>query len=287
MDTQNFFTETKNSYYFVENVEKHFPLLSLMEKSRFFNDLSKLLHVTIEELYDVVNISQIPHKKMFEYVKLKHIKTNGDFPILIEKNTHYKYAKNQYGIFFKDYYHTYLKEHNYIGLLTSKIAGFILTRQFYDFFTNDIMYKSERRYPKDINITRYTEIGDIKFEYNHLTCEDIVNLLTHEGAVDEMIKVPKFNIYSNSDVFYIELPPFYVHGRNYENSLSIPFEALYKGDWSIVENLKVSCHIKPNANEKLGKDPNNFFYGLQKDAPYFYFDDVNKIKELFIKYVQK
>lgn len=287
MDTQDFFTQTKNSYYFVENVEKHFPLLSLMKKSRFFNNLSTLFHVTIEDLYDVVNILNIPHKHMFEYVKSKPRTTNDGFPILIEENTHYKYVKNNYGVFFKDYYHTYLKENNYIDLLTSKIGSFILTRQFNDFFTNDIMFKSERRYPKGINITRYTEIGDINFEYRHLTCDDIVNLLTHEGAADEMIKVPKFNIYSNSNVFYIELPSFIVHGREYENSLTIPYEALYNGDWSIVENVKVSGHIKPNANEKLGQDHNNFFSGLQKDAPHFAFDDVKKIKELFLKYVKK
>ena len=39
--------------------------------------------------------------------------------------------------------------------------------------------------------------------------------------------------------------------------------------------------IKPNANELLGKDKNNWFEGLQKDSPYFNHKEVANVKKLF------
>ena len=86
---------------------------------------------------------------------------------------------------------------------------------------------------------------------------------------------------SNLSCFYVELPSIIVHGVEYTKSLTIPYEALYNGDWGMVEDVKVISDISPNANEKLGKDPNNWYCGIQKDAPLFQMDEVKQIEKLF------
>jgi hypothetical protein len=72
-----------------------------------------------------------------------------------------------------------------------------------------------------------------------------------------------------------------IHGHKYDISLYIPREAITNDDWSIVENQKMFGIIKPNANELLGKDKNNWFEGLQKDSPYFNHKEVETIKKRF------
>ena len=275
---------TKNDYYFVEDVEKHFPLLDMMKKTKFFNDLSNVLHVTIEDLYNVVNELEITFGRMFSYEKGNFAKKDNEFPILIEKKTHYKWVNNSYKEQVKFFVNTYLVENRYITLIGEKIIYTILSRQFKDFFTNEIMLKFEKKYPFDINITPFMAIGELSIDYHHLTCGDIVNLLTNENAANELVEVSKCHFYGHSlSSFYVELPSITIHGNTYQKSLTIPYQALYSGDWGMVENVNVISDIKPNANKKLGQDPNNWYEGRQKDAPLFQMDEVKQIKELFMK----
>lgn len=272
---------TKNDYYFVEDVEKHFPLLDMMKKTKFFNELSNVLHVTIEDLYHVVNELQIPHKSMFSYEKGTFVSKDNGFPILLEENTYYKWVEKD-GYAQKKYVNTYLVENQFITLLAEKIIFCILSRQFKDFFDNELMCKIVRKYPSDLNITPSMQISDIPFELSHLTCADIANLLINKDAANDIKRVTKCHIYgSNLSCFYVELPSIIVHGVEYTKSLTIPYESLYNGDWGMVENVNIISDIYPNANEKLGQDYNNWYHGKQKDAPLFQMDEVKQIEELF------
>jgi hypothetical protein len=114
-----------------------------------------------------------------------------------------------------------------------------------------------------------------------LTALDIVKLLDNPKYSAETVKRLKYKIYSDGDTIYYPITSLMIHGHKYDISLYVPREAIVKDDWSLVEKQKMSGIIKPNANELLGKDKNNWFEGLQKDSPYFNHKEVETIKKRF------
>jgi hypothetical protein len=126
-------------------------------------------------------------------------------------------------------------------------------------------------------------IAEIERDYHKckLTAKDIVELLNSSTYSTEQVKTLAYNIYSDGEDIYYPLPSVMVQGHKYDMSLSIPREAIINNDWSIVEEKYVFSIIKPDADESLGRNPNNWYQGKQKDSPYFNTDEVAKIKSLF------
>ena len=179
----------------------------------------------------------------------------------------------------KTYHNVYIKENTYIHLMFSKIIEHIITTYYPKF----AIYEDVPRFDKQIKIKPQTSITEIEREYRDckLTALDIVKLLDNPKYSVETVKKLKYNIYSDGNIIYYPITSFMIHGHKYDISLYIPKDAIINDDWSIVENQRIFSVIKPNANELLGKDKNNWFEGLQKDSPYFNHKEVAKVKKLF------
>ena len=160
-----------------------------------------------------------------------------------------------------------------------KIIEHIITTYYPKF----AIYEDVPRFDKQIKIKPNTSITEIKREYAEydLTALDIVKLLDNPNYSTETVKKLKYNIYSDGDIIYYPITSLMVRGHKFDISLSIPREAIINDDWSIVENQKIYSIIKPNANELLGRDKNNWFEGLQKDSPYFNHKEVKTLKKKF------
>jgi hypothetical protein len=179
----------------------------------------------------------------------------------------------------KTYHNVYITEHTYIHLMFPKIIEHIITTYYPKF----AIYEDVPRFDKQIKIKPNTSITEIKREYTEydLTALDIVKLLNNPNYSTETVKKLKYKIYSDGNLIYYPITSLMIHGHKYDISLYIPREAIINDDWSIVENQKMFSIIKPNANELLGRDKNNWFEGLQKDSPYFNHKEVETIKKRF------
>ena len=179
----------------------------------------------------------------------------------------------------KTYHNVYIRENTYIHLMFPKIIEHIITTYYPKF----AIYEDVPRFDKQIKIKPNTSITEIKREYIEydLTALDIVKLLDNPNYSTETVKKLKYNIYSDGNIIYYPITSLIIHGHKYDISLYIPREAIINDDWSIVENQKMFSIIKPNANELLGRDKNNWFEGLQKDSPYFNHKEVETIKKKF------
>ena len=179
----------------------------------------------------------------------------------------------------KTYHNVYIRENTYIHLMFPKIIEHIITTYYPKF----VIYEDRPRFDKKISIKPNTSISEIEREYRDckLTALDIVKLLDNPKYSKETVKKLKYNIYSDGDTIYYPITSLMIHGHKYDISLYIPREAIINDDWSIVENHKIFSIIKPNANELLGRDKNNWFEGLQKDSPYFNHKEVETIKKKF------
>lgn len=179
----------------------------------------------------------------------------------------------------KIYHNVYIRENSYIHLMFPKIIEHIITTYYPKF----AIYEDVPRFDKQIKIKPNTSITEIKREYGEydLTALDIVKLLDNPNYSTETVKKLKYKIYSDGNIIYYPITSLIIHGHKYNISLYIPREAIINDDWSIVENHKIISIIKPNANELLGRDKNNWFEGLQKDSPYFNHKEVETIKKKF------
>lgn len=179
----------------------------------------------------------------------------------------------------KVYHDVYVNESEFIHLMFPKIIEYIII----NFYPQFAIYKSKSRFENEIKISPKMTIAEIERDYHNckLTAKDIVELLNSSTYSTEQVKTLAYNIYSDGEDIYYPLPSVMVHGHKYEMSLSIPREAIINNDWSIVEDKFVFSIIKPDADENLGRNPNNWYQGKQKDSPYFNIDEVAKIKSLF------
>lgn len=179
----------------------------------------------------------------------------------------------------KTYHNVYIRENSYTHLIFPKIIEHIITTYYPKF----AIYEDVPRFDKQIKIEPNTSLTEIKREYGEydLTALDIVKLLNNPNYSTETIKKLKYEIYGDGDIIYYPITSLMIHGRKYNISLYIPRKAIIDDDWSIVENQQMFSIIKPNANELLGRDKNNWFKGLQKDSPYFNHKEVETIKKKF------
>ena len=193
-----------------------------------------------------------------------------------------KIWKNGRQIITETYHNVYIKENEYISLIVPKIIEFIIATYYPKF----AIYQKVKRFDNKIIIKPNMKIDDICREYRsyNLTANDIVNLLNNPTYATEHVNKLVYNIYGcGADVIYYPLPSIEVHGHKYNKSLVIPREAIVNNDWSVVENYNLSSIIKPNANELLGRDKNNWFSGKQKDNPYWNCKEMKMLKEIFEK----
>lgn len=201
--------------------------------------------------------------------------------MVAEKGVYSEKRKWSYGTctIIKTYHNVYIKENTYIHLMFPKIIEHIITTYYPKF----AIYEDVPRFDKQIKIKPNTSITEIKREYTEydLTALDIVKLLNNPNYSTETVKKLKYKIYSDGNIIFYPITSLMIHGHKYDISLYIPREAIINDDWSIVENQKMFSIIKPNANELLGRDKNNWFEGLQKDSPYFNHKEVETIKKRF------
>jgi hypothetical protein len=201
--------------------------------------------------------------------------------MVAEKGVYSEKRKWSYGSYtiHKTYHNVYIKENTYIHLMFPKIIEYIITTYYPKF----AIYGDSPRFDKKISIKPNTSITEIEREYRDckLTALDIVKLLDNPNYSTETVKKLKYKIYSDGDTIYYPITSLMIHGHKYDISLYVPREAIINDDWSIVENQKMGGIIKPNANELLGRDKNNWFEGLQKDSPYFNHKEVETIKKRF------
>jgi hypothetical protein len=181
----------------------------------------------------------------------------------------------------KIYHDVYVIESSFIHLIFPKIIEYIII----NFYPQFAIYSKESRFKKEIKISPKMTIAEIERDYHdcNLTAKDIAELLNCPTFSTEKDNKLAYNIYSDGEDIYYPLPSVMVQGHIYDISLSIPREAIVKNDWGIVEDKFVFSIIKPDADEQLGKNSNNWFQGKQKDSPYFNIEEVAKIKSLFNK----
>lgn len=274
-------SDRNETFFFFEeqHIEKYnINIVELLPKTRFFKELSDRFSVSYYELYDIVfNKLHLNVRNFFQF------SLNG--LILIKKKALYK-EKWEKGECVKTFYDVYLSANEYSSLHYDNVATYILEEAYPTIFKNSLFKNHVRKYPNNIDIKPYYTIGDVSHnhEYDKLTMEDIVKLITNPNEVNALKEESKFSLYSGIDFFFLKLGSIEVQGIKYDYSLYIPYNAIFNKDWSEIEKQFVTNIIKPNANEKLGKDSNNWFNGKQKDAPYwnmYYEQYIKPLKELF------
>jgi len=274
-------TNRNVTFYDSHNIVKRWGI-NLYEDKELLPTLVKLADdwkVKYNVIIEFIKKNQLVCE-LFKYsiYKSSHTKLVAEKGVYEEK----KVWKNGRQIITETYHNVYIKKNEYISLIVPKIIEFIIETYYPKF----AIYQKVKRFDKKIIIKPNMKIDDICREYRsyNLTANDIANLLNNPTYVNEHVNKLVYNIYGcGPDVTYFPLPSIEVHGHKYNKSLVIPREAIVNNDWSAVENYNLSSIIKPNANELLGRDKNNWFSGKQKDNPYWNCKEMKMLKEIFEK----
>lgn len=272
----------KDGFYIANNIEKYgLSLDNAFQVLSTFEEIAKTFNVTIEKVVQIVKDMRIDNRHLFEYSTYK-----GNNNILIGEKLVYTEKQVRINNRYKCetmYYDVYLKEHTYISCYLVNIISRLFQELFPEISENNVFSTLCRRFPEELKgkINAYTNVRDLpSFD---LSCQDIADLINKPEVIDEMVSKSLIHFYDAKSFFYLSLPKITLYGKEYEQSLQIPYEALMTKNWSLVENVKVFSIIKYDANEKLGADANNWFEGLQKDAPFFNHPMVNEFKKYFNK----
>ena len=273
-----FNTNSQVTFFDSHNIVKRWGVNLLMEKN-LLPSVVKLAEdwgVKYENIIAFIKVNNlIKDCFMYSLYGGEHSRMVAENGVYSEKR---KWSYGTYTIQ-KTYHNVYIKENTYIHLIFPKIIECIITTYYPKF----AIYEDSPRFDTKISIKPNTSIAEIERDYRDckLTALDIVKLLDNPKYSVEKIKKLKYNIYSDGNIIYYPITSLMIHGHKYDISLYIPREAIVNDDWSIVENQKMFGVIKPNANELLGRDKNNWFEGLQKDSPYFNHKEVKTIKKKF------
>ena len=274
-------TNRNVTFYDSHNIVKRWGI-NLYEDKELLPTLVKLADdwkVKYNVIVEFIKKNQLVYK-LFQY----SIYNSSHTKLVAEKGVYeeQKVWKNGRIIITQTYHNVYIEENEYISLIVPKIIEFIIATYYPKF----AIYQKVKRFDNKIIIKPNMKIDDICREYRgyNLTANDIVNLLNNPTYATEHVNKLVYNIYGcGADVIYYPLPSVEVHGHKYNMSLVIPREAIVNNDWSVVENYNLSSIIKPNANELLGRDKNNWFSGKQKDNPYWNCKEMKMLKEIFEK----
>ena len=267
-------TNRNVSFYNLSNIVEKYNI-NLYEEKELVPTLVKLSNdwnVPYNKIIDFVMENKL-YKELFDYNIHKYGKLVAERAVYTEKRVW------NYGVqnLIKTYYDVYVSENNYFSLEIPKIVEWIIT-EYYPFCA---IFKKATPY-EGIEIDdkmRIDEFARIHWD-KHLTMGDIINIIKNPKMTKKELA---YNLYGDCDIIFLPIHTQNVHGHNYDISLYIPREAIVKKDWSVVENQILHSIIKPNANNALGKDKNNWFEGKQKFNPYWDCEKVKIVKELWDK----
>lgn len=273
-------TNRNVTFYDSHNIVKRWGI-NLYEEKELLPTLVKLANdwkINYNAIVEFIKSNQLVCK-LFEYsiYNSSHTKLVAEKGVYEEK----KVWKNGRQVITQIYHNVYIRESEYISLIVPNIIKFIIETYYPKF----AIYKQVKRFNDKIIIKPNMTIDDICREYRgyKLTANDIANLLNNPQYSNEHINKLKYDIYGNGDIIFYPITSLIIHGHKFDISLYIPREAIINNDWSIVENYKLFSIIKPNANELLGRDKNNWFEGKQKDNPYWNCKEVKMLKKIFEK----
>lgn len=271
-------------YYFVDSIEEYgIQFNKIMKRMSFFKEVCNTFNVTMEYLHGIIVKLNIPYRDMFDYT----INETNSLFLVENKAVYHLKRKKDYKMNFREFYNVYVSQNQYIGLLYQDIANEIMNDKFSEMFNDEMFLKSVRKYPSNLKIDENMKVNFFESINNScstrdLTLKDIAYLISNQNAIDDLKKETKFKFYQHvKDVCYLEMFDIEIHGHIYPISLYIPIKAIITKDWSLIEEQNIYGIIKPNANEKLGEDSNNFFNGKQKYNPYWNSEIVNRLKTYF------
>jgi hypothetical protein len=128
--------------------------------------------------------------------------------------------------------------------------------------------------PKSVYV-RIDKIDSSILYDNEITIFDLIKLYTDKDYKDSFVEQPRYSVYSGSTDIYISID----EEKGY--SLYVTFEQLINKDWKGIEEREISGVCLYDENNKL--IPKTWFYGKQKDAPYFNNPIVKALKEILVE----
>lgn len=250
--------------------------IDLYKETNLLPTINKLCDdwkVPYNEIIDFI-INDRLEKHLFEYSTYnkdtlsKLVYENGAYKI------DYVYKQGNY-VEKKTWFNIYVVENKYIKLLLPKIIEYII-EVYYQHFA---IYELKEKYP-NIEINEDTYIEEIAKTYykEDLKVKDILAIIKGEPILEQKLA---YNIYSDYKYIYLPIKSINIHNTEYKLSLIVPILAIINRDWSLVENVYVHNVIKPNADSKLGGNPDNWYSGFQINAPYWNEPQVQELKALF------
>ena len=273
IDHKNFKMATKETFYTTNNIVRRFHIDIFKEKN-LLPSLVKLCE-DWKVPYEDIAVYIIKHNltsKLFDYTPHQQSNTK----LVCENGLYTIKTKWEYGCYkeYKIYFNVYVVEDSYIHLIFPKLIDYII-KTYYPYF---ILTKKVIK--NNIEFKDFETISDLSLreECRDLTISDIIDIVTNGvKEVDELV----YKIYSSGDIIYYPLKDIVLHGRSYQRTIAIPREAIITKNWELIEQQFVTAIIKDNANELLGKDPNNWFSGKQNESPYWKEKNIRALRRLF------
>ncbi len=280
--------DSRDNFYFADNIEMYgLSIKNAVHILTSLTELCKRYEVDIKLALKIIKKLHIENRHLFDYAAIHEgtepynknmilVRKKG---IFVEKR---QLIGDKYSIV-NVYYDIYLIQHQYISTVLHKIEEEIFKHKFSTIYSSPLFLESVRRFPEELRnvVTPLKKISDISCMFN-LTCKDIYDLLSHPKVIDSTIIKSKFAFYGG-DTVYLSLGIRKIHNTEYPDSLGVPIKALLEKDWKQVENHVVHSIIKNDANDKLGRDSNNWYEGVQKDSPYFNHPLVEALKDFIIE----
>lgn len=265
----NYQSVSNESYIFVEDVTKHnLDRKELLSKTNLFKSIKENFRIDIDLFKVIIEGLGISDRELFDYTIY-----NANNSILIAEKAVFIETWCQLTKSIKrTYYSVYICEHPYSNTLYSKIAEKLMVLYFAKIF-NHKNFLIEIPLPK-LELISDNTMQNILFGHHDITYRDFCAI---QKGITTKYK-SKFHLYN--DFIVLDLETINLHNHTYNYALIIPYEVLHTKDWSLVENYEVHGIIKRDANDRLGRDANNWFEGKQIDSPYWNNPLVNKLKDL-------
>lgn len=260
---------SNESYIFVEDITKlNLDRKEMLSKTNLFKSIKENFRINIDLFSVIVEGLGIADRELFDYTI-----SNTNNNILIAENAVFieKWCNVTKSIK-RTYYSVYICEHPYSNTLYSKIAEKLMVLYFAKIF-NHKDFLIETPLPK-LELISDNTMENILFGHYGITYRDFCAI--QQGKTTKYKS--KFHLYN--DFIVLDLETINLHNHTYDYTLIIPYEVLHTKDWSLVENFKVHGIIKRDANDRLGRDNNNWFEEKQIDSPYWNNPLVNKLKDL-------
>jgi hypothetical protein len=235
-----------------------------------YTHFAERFHTTIDEMCEIIDELGITDNSLFDY-------TNLITPFKVAKDYLYIRKYNaQTGCWNYTYYDIYLTYNQFWQLALNRVAHELITRRFPWLLSAPYVKKVKRykdsikKLPKSLK-TRISDIDSWAIHENNLTIEDIINIYTRDGYVDNYIEESLLSIYENGDIF------LNIDENKAGHYLYMSAYALLNKDWTAIEEKYVYSICLYDKDGNL--IPKQWYNGKQKDAPYFNNELVLKFKK--------